>query len=207
MIPSKEEIKISAAIIAGGANKRFNGKTKANIQISGVRIITRAIKTLYEIFNDIIIVTNTPDEFKTCQQFTIVPDKIKNVGPLGGIHAAISAAKNEAVFVFASDMPCLSGDLIRQHIEFYMKHKCDAAIPAIKKSIEPLHAIYNKRIEDQLFDFLGTADKYSIQCFLDQINTKYNKLADTDQNRKAFININTPEELSNIELLAESGYK
>jgi len=88
-----------------------------------------------------------------------------------------------------------------------MTHKCDAAIPAIKKNIEPLHAIYNKKIEDQLFDFLGTAEKYSIQCFLDQINTKYNKLADNDQNRKAFININTPEELSNIELLTESGYK
>ncbi|OFX25052.1 MAG: hypothetical protein A2041_05960 [Bacteroidetes bacterium GWA2_31_9b] len=207
MIPSKEEIKISAAILAGGANKRFNGKTKANIQISGVRIITRAIKTLHEIFGDIIIVTNTPDEFKTCQQLTIVPDEIKNVGPLGGIHAALCAAKNEAVFVFASDMPCLSGDLIREQIEFYLKHKCDAAIPAIKKSVEPLHAIYNKRIEDQLFDFLGTADKYSVECFLEQINTKYQKLADTDQNRKAFININTPEELSNIELLAESGYR
>lgn len=207
MIPSKEEIKISAAILAGGANKRFNGKTKANIQISGVRIITRAIKTLYDIFNDIIIVTNTPEEFKTCQQFTIVPDKIKNVGPLGGIHAALNAAKNEAVFVFASDMPCLSGDLIKEHIEFYLKHKCDAAIPTIKKSIEPLHAIYNKRIEDQLFDFLGTADKYSVVTFLNQINTKYHKLADTDQNRKAFININTPEELSNIELLTESGYR
>lgn len=207
MIPSKEEIKISAAILAGGANKRFNGKTKANIQISGVRIITRAIKTLYDIFNDIIIVTNTPEEFKTCQQFTIVPDKIKNVGPLGGIHAALSAAKHEAVFVFASDMPCLSGDLIKEHIEFYLKHKCDAAIPTIKKSIEPLHAIYNKRIEDQLFDFLGTADKYSVETFLSQVNTKYHKLADTDQNRKAFININTPEELSNIELLTESGYR
>jgi len=72
MIPSKEEIKISAAIIAGGANKRFNGKTKANIQISGVRIITRAIKTLYEIFGDIVIVTNTPDEFKTCHDSSIV---------------------------------------------------------------------------------------------------------------------------------------
>lgn len=207
MIPSKENLKISAAILAGGANKRFNGKTKANIQISGVRIIARAIKTLHDIFEDIVIVTNTPDEFKTCQQFTIVPDKIKNVGPLGGIHAALCAAKNEAVFVFASDMPCLSGDLIRQHIEFYLKHKCEAAIPAIKKNIEPLHAIYSKKIEDQLFDFLGTADKYSIQSFLDQINTKYHKLADNDQNRRAFININTPEDLTAIELMAESGYK
>jgi molybdopterin-guanine dinucleotide biosynthesis protein A len=85
----KEHNKVSAVILAGGANKRFNGKTKANIQISGVRIIARTIKVLHDLFEDIIIVTNTPDEFKGYKHYTLVPDEIKNVGPLGGIHAAL----------------------------------------------------------------------------------------------------------------------
>ena len=103
MVPIKEQNNVSAAILAGGANKRFNGKTKANIQISGVRIIARTVKILHDIFDDIIIVTNTPEEFKGYSHFNLVPDEIKNVGPLGGIHAALKAAKNDAVFVFASD--------------------------------------------------------------------------------------------------------
>jgi len=202
----KEQHNVSAVILAGGANKRFQGKTKANIQISGVRIITRTIKILHEIFDDIIIVTNTPDQFKGFSHYTIVPDEIKNVGPLGGIHAAIKAAKNDSVFVFASDMPCISSKLIKKHIEFYHKRRCDAAIPRIKDFKEPLHAIYNIKIEDKLDDYLKTAHDYSIDSFIKGLNIRYHNLEDTEENRKSFFNINTPQDLSCMELYSEAGY-
>jgi len=202
----KEQNKISAVILAGGANKRFNGKTKANIQISGVRIITRIVKVLHEHFDDIIIVTNTPDEFKGFQQFTLVPDEIKNVGPLGGLHAALKVAKNDAVFIFASDMPCISGNIIKKHIEFYNRRKCDAAIPRIKDFKEPLHAIYHKNVYNKLTGFLSSANKYSIENFIADLNVRYHNLDDTEENRKAFININTPQDLACMELFTETVY-
>lgn len=202
----KEQNKISAVILAGGANKRFNGKTKANIQISGVRIITRIVKVLHEHFDDIIIVTNTPDEFKGFQQFTLVPDEIKNVGPLGGLHAALKVAKNDAVFIFASDMPCISGNIIKKHIEFYNRRKCDAAIPRIKDFKEPLHAIYHKNVYDKLNQFLSSANKYSIENFIADLNVRYHNLDDNEENRKAFININTPQDLACMELYTETVY-
>ncbi len=202
----KEHNKVSAVILAGGANKRFNGKTKANIQISGVRIIARTIKVLHELFDDIIIVTNTPEEFKGYKHYTLVPDEIKNVGPLGGIHAALKVAKNDAVFVFASDMPCISSEIVKKHIEFYNKRKCDAAIPRIKDFKEPLHAIYNKSIFDNLNDFLGGADKYSIENFIKDLNVRYHNLEDLEEYRKAFININTPQDLTCMELYSETHF-
>ena len=198
----KEHNKVSAAILAGGANKRFHGKTKANIQISGVRIIARTVKVLHELFNDIIIVTNTPEEFKGYQSFNLVPDEIKNVGPLGGIHAAMQVAKNDAVFVFASDMPCISSEIVKKHIEFYHKRKCDAAIPRIKDFKEPLHSIYNKKIFDKLDEFIRGANKYSIENFLKDLSVRYHNLEDTEEYKKAFININTPQDLSCMELYA-----
>ena len=203
MVLFKEQNKISAVILAGGANTRFNGKTKANIQISGVRIITRTIKVLHDIFDDIIIVTNTPDDFKGYQHFTVVPDEIKKVGPLGGIHAAMKVAKNDSVFVFASDMPCISSVLVKSHIEFYNRRKCDAAIPRIKDFKEPLHSIYNKSIYEKLNKFLSGADKYSIENFIKDLNVRYHNLEDTEEYRKAFININTPQDLSCMELYDE----
>jgi len=198
----KESNKVSAAILAGGLNKRFNGKTKANIQISGVRIIARTIKVLHEIFDDIIIVTNTPEEFKGYNHFTLVADEIKNVGPLGGIHAAMKVAKNEAIFVFASDMPCISSDLVKKHLEFYHKRTCDAAIPRIKDFKEPLHSIYNRRILNDLDEFLKGTNKYSIENFLHDLNVRYHNLEDKEEYKKAFVNINTPNDLSCMELYA-----
>ena len=55
---------ISGVILAGGANKRFNGIIKAKIIIDGNTIISRIIEIFSEIFDEIIIVTNTPEEFK-----------------------------------------------------------------------------------------------------------------------------------------------
>ncbi|MDY6801747.1 MAG: molybdenum cofactor guanylyltransferase [Bacteroidota bacterium] len=202
----KEQYNISAVILAGGANKRFQGKTKANIQISGVRIITRTIKILHEIFDDIIIVTNTPEQFKGFSHYKLVPDEIKNVGPLGGIHAAMKAAKNDSVFVFASDMPCISSKLIKKHIEFYQKRRCDAAIPRINDFKEPLHSIYNTKIFEKLDTYLKNAHDYSIEGFIKDLNIRYHNLEDTEENRKSFFNINTPQDLSCIELYAEAGY-
>ncbi len=202
----KEHNKVSAAILAGGANKRFHGKTKANIQISGVRIIARTVKVLHELFDDIIIVTNTPEEFKAYQSFNLVPDEIKNVGPLGGIHAAMKVAKNDAVFVFASDMPCISSEIVKKHIEFYHKRKCDAAIPRIKDFKEPLHSIYNKKIFDKLDKFIRGANKYSIENFLKDLSVRYHNLEDTEAYKKAFININTPQDLSCMELYAAANH-
>lgn len=200
----KEQNKVSAVILAGGENKRFNGKTKANIQISGVRIIARTVKILHDLFDDIIIVTNNPDDFKAYHQFTIVPDEVKHVGPLGGIHAAMKVAKNEAIFVFASDMPCISTEMVKAHIEFYNKRRCDAAIPRIKDFKEPLHAIYRKSIFNKLDEFLGSANKYSIENFIKDLNVRYHNIEDTAEYRKAFININTPEDLSCMELYTEA---
>jgi len=133
----------------------------------------------------------------------LVPNEIKNVGPLGGIHAAMKAAKNDAVFVSASDMPCISSELVKKHIEFYNKRRCDAAIPRIKDFKEPLHAIYNKRVFSKLDEFLSETNKYSIENFIKNLNVRYNNLEDLEEYKKAFININTPQDLSCMELYPE----
>ena len=134
---------------------------------------------------------------------TTKKDEIKNVGPLGGIHASMKAAKNDAVFVFASDMPCISSELVKKHIEFYNKRRCDAAIPRIKDFKEPLHAIYNKRVFSKLDEFLSETNKYSIENFIKNLNVRYNNLEDLEEYKKAFININTPQDLSCMELYPE----
>jgi molybdopterin-guanine dinucleotide biosynthesis protein A len=80
---------ISGIILAGGANRRFNGMTKSNIIIDGKTIISRITDTIRDIFDEIIIVTNTPEEFKEYNKYKIVSDQFLKVGPIGGIHAAL----------------------------------------------------------------------------------------------------------------------
>ncbi len=110
---------ITGVILAGGAGKRFDGIIKANIVIDGKTIISRIIETINDIFDEMIIVTNTPEKFNEYGDNKIIVDKILNEGPLGGIHSAMKESENEAVFVFAGDMPLLDREIIIRQIDFY----------------------------------------------------------------------------------------
>lgn len=186
---------ISGVILAGGANKRFDGMTKANIVIDGKTIMSRIIDTIKDIFDEIIIVTNTPEEFKEYINYKIVSDQILKAGPLGGIHAAIKTSSKEALFVFAGDMPLLDKKAIIRQIEFYNSHKCDILIPRINTYIEPLHAIYNISIIETLEDYLTGDHDYAVRKFYKRQNVRYMQLKGSEEISNAFININSPADI------------
>jgi len=189
---------ISAAILAGGVNRRFNGTTKANIVIDGKTIISRIIDTISEIFGEIIIVTNTPEEFKELNNYKIVSDQFINVGPLGGIHAALKASSNEALFVFAGDMPLLDKKYIIRQIDFYNKCKCDILVPRINEYIEPLHSIYNISLIKTLEEYLTGEHDYAVRDFFKRMSVSYLNLEDSEETKNAFTNINSPSDISNV---------
>jgi molybdopterin-guanine dinucleotide biosynthesis protein A len=191
-------LNISGVILAGGANKRFNGVTKAMVVIDGKTIISRAIDTIKDLFNEIIIVTNTPEEFKEFKNCKLVSDHFLRAGPLGGIHAALTAASGEAVFVFAGDMPLLNKDLILRQIAYFKNCKSDVLVPRINQNIEPLHAIYGVGIRIFLEDYLTKENDYAVRKFLKLVNVGFLQLEDSEVNKSAFTNINTPSDILRV---------
>lgn len=193
----KERVRnIAAAVLAGGENSRMSGRNKGFICISGEPIITRTVRLLGEIFEEIVLVTNSPQEYKAYKDmFYLAEDIIKGAGPLGGIHSALSATKKEAVFFVACDMPFLHNALISRLVRRFSKLDCDALVPRINSFIEPLHGIYKKSLRDKLELFLRTNTDYSVRNFLAALNVEYFDLADNASNRKVFKNLNTPDDL------------
>lgn len=190
---------ISGVILAGGANKRFKGITKANIIIGGKTIISRSVDTIRDIFKELIIVTNTPGEFTEYSHLKIVGDTILKAGPIGGIHAALKASETEALFVFAGDMPLLSKDIIIRMIDYFNSHDYDVLVPRISNDIEPLHAIYSCSVKKNLEEYLQKGHNYAVRDFLRQLKAGYMLFDESIENRNAFTNINTPSDLITIE--------
>ncbi|HKK42362.1 MAG TPA: molybdenum cofactor guanylyltransferase [Bacteroidales bacterium] len=183
---------ISGVVLAGGANRRFNGLIKSNVVIGGKTIISRITATLDEIFTNIIVVTNTPEAFEELDNYFVVGDHYRNIGPLGGIHAALKASGCNACFVFAGDMPFLDPKLILRQTDYFKKNSCDVLIPHYGSNIEPLHAIYNKSILEELEEFIETQKSYAVRNFLDKVNVGYFDLLPSDVAGKPFTNINYP---------------
>lgn len=190
---------IAAGILAGGKNARMSGRNKAFIKINGEPVIQRALAILKKNFTEIILVTNSPEDFKSYEKEIIITgDLIKGAGPLGGIHAGLSRASAVAVFFIACDMPFLHNAIMRRQAADFNRRPCDCLVSRIGPSIEPLHGIYKKNLTDSIAAFLKKNNSRSIRSFLASVNTRYFDLPDTKINQEFFKNLNTPQDLKNI---------
>ena len=190
----------AGVILSGGKNSRMNGANKAFIEIGGVTMMQRAMDVFKGLFDEIILVTNSPSEYAMFSgDCLIVSDKIKNIGPLGGIHSALSVMSRKSAFFIAVDMPFLHKDLISRQIAEFEKIEARAFLPKIGASIEPLHAIYKKELREEIEAYIGTGRDYSIKGFLKTVDTAYFELEDNPFNRRAFMNLNSPRDIQDFE--------
>lgn len=196
---------ISGVILAGGANKRFRGEIKSKLVIGGIPIIERIIDTIRDIFDEIIIVTNTPEEFSEYVRYKITGDHFLKTGPLGGIHAALKVSGKEAVFVFAGDMPFLDKKLINKQIDIYNSGTYKVLVPRINGNIEPLHSIYNISLMNTLEEYLVSTRDFAVRDFFSMVSINYMDLEESRETEKAFININQPSDVLMVDQILKSG--
>lgn len=190
---------ISCVILAGGRNTRLGGQNKAFLRVQGKTIIDSIIEKLKLLFKEIIIVTNTPDEYYPYLRKTkIFSDMIENIGPLAGIYTGLSQISNQAAFIVSCDMPFLNIDLIKHQIHEFENNNYDILVPRINSNIEPLHAVYKKSILKKLDNHLKTSKKFSVRDFFTLINLGYYNLENNYKNQKAFTNINSSDDLKKL---------
>ena len=121
----------SAAILAGGRSTRFGGIEKGTLVIEGRSIIERQIAELSTITSDILLVGG-PRAFVPSTG-RVVPDRVADCGPLGGLCTALVESSAEVTIVIACDMPFVSGALLR-----YLGARHPVTTPS---SLEPITGI------------------------------------------------------------------
>jgi molybdopterin-guanine dinucleotide biosynthesis protein A len=94
----------SGVILAGGLSTRYRGENKAFLRVGGIRILDRLLSVYAELFSEIILVTNTPQEFLEWNAL-IVTDLFTVRSSLTGIHAGLFYASNPFAFSAAATLP------------------------------------------------------------------------------------------------------
>ena len=192
---------ITGIILAGGKSLRY-GRNKALVEVDGTRLIERVISVMQSLFEDLIIITNTPREYDYLQ-LPMHEDVIKGLGPLGGVYTGLQIISSESGFFVTCDMPFLQNDLIRHMVE--IKGDFDAVVPKVDWKIEPLHAIYTRNCLPaitRLFDAQGC----QIIKFFDNVRVRWVKeeeIRSFDSELKSFLNVNSPEELTKANRLKD----
>ena len=188
-------IPCTGVILSGGLARRFNGRKKALLQIGEERIIDKIYSIFKELFDDIILVTNTPLQF-TEWDLNIVTDLFDIRSSLTGIHAGLFYASNPYAFFSACDAPFLRKEIIETVLEG-IDDNIDIVIPETSAGREPLCAAYSKRCLSIAEQHLNK-QKLKIQlafrkCRIKTISEK--KLRKKDPELLSFFNINTPDDL------------
>jgi FdhD protein len=183
---------VTGVILAGGASSRMKSN-KALLPHKGGRFIESIYRELSEIFSEVIVVTNTPEQYRflSCRK---VPDLFLGMGALAGIHAGLAQSSHPAVFTVACDMPHLNHTLIRHIVG--RGADCDLVLPRSAFGYEPLHALYREACLSVMEACLQRGERriVSILPHLRVREIEAAEVACLDPGFSSFSNINTPQE-------------
>ncbi|HIJ95685.1 MAG TPA: formate dehydrogenase accessory sulfurtransferase FdhD [Desulfuromonadales bacterium] len=195
--------RITGVILAGGESRRM-GSNKALLTINGERMVESAYRRMAGLFDEILLITNTPEryDFIPCRK---VGDLYPGMGPLAGIHAALTSCATERVFVIACDMPNLKPQVVRMLCSL----PGDVVVAGTPGGLEPLHAVYSKSCLP-LMEVMLKAGERSILTLLDRADINLipqARIAELDPDFSSFRNINTPEEYRQLILSGTHTYE
>lgn len=192
---TSDPVECTAVILAGGENKRFQGRHKALLEISGKPLVRWVYDVVSPIFREVILVSNASGYYLDWDTM-IVSDLFSVRSSLTGIHTSLFTVSTPFAFVFACDTPFLQENLVKTMLGC-AENKDDVIIPETSKGLEPLCAIYSVRC-------LKTVEKkilsggYRIQEVFRNLRVKKieeKELKQADPGLISFFNINTPGDL------------
>jgi molybdopterin-guanine dinucleotide biosynthesis protein A len=196
---------IGCAILAGGKSSRM-GRDKALLEYDGKQFIQQITEELSQ-FEERIIARGTNRGFSAEIEaaWTVIPDLYPDHGPIGGLHAALSACRSDALFVVTCDMPLIESELVRELCAWMQetdvdKKRVDAYDVVISVGeggkIHPLCGVYRKSVlpvlEEQIL-----SDRNRVMAALKQLRVKY-VTVDSPARARQLANINTPEDYHNL---------
>jgi molybdopterin-guanine dinucleotide biosynthesis protein A len=186
-------VETTGIILAGGQSSRMQ-KNKAFLKVGNLQIIERIQKELQEVCSELMVVTNTPEEYISLGITTVV-DLIPHKGPLSGIHAGLLISKSIYNLVVACDMPFISQNLAKYMMEIAPGY--DAVVPRFNGMSQPLFAVYSKSCIEPIEYYLNL-ERRSLTKFLPYIKVCWieeaciRKIGNPDA---LFLNVNTPQDL------------
>ena len=198
---------VTGIILAGGKSIRM-GENKALMKLGSKTVIERMVDIVQPLFSNIILISNTPEEYKFLQ-LPIFSDVYKYRGPLAGIHSALKNSQTEKNFILSCDIPLMSHAMIN----YIIQYKTNKPVTICKATgyTQPLAGLYNKSIlskaEKYLNDFeLENSDKEEYEkkkcrmhSFLDTIEIELLNPESLDfYSDNIFFNMNSPEDYEKI---------
>ncbi len=203
---------LSAAILAGGQSRRM-GRDKAalpSLEDSETTMLARTIRLAQAIFAPVYVIgrPRSEDTAESGGDIRFVVDTTPGLGPAGGLATVLPLLNPndvKAVVLLPCDLPLLSENALR-----WLRTEAEQEMGrhglAVRNNgqIEPLFAVY-KRDVLPLLEVQLAQSRRSLQKLIENGDFR---LADApDEIAATLLNVNTAEELAQVQSRTESSYR
>jgi len=193
---------LTGFVLAGGASTRM-GHDKSRISWSSGTLLTHAIERMRRVSNDVFVVGSS-DAINLPVQ--VLSDKISGVGPLAGVHSALSHSTTEWNLVLAVDLPLITPEMLIWLTDVQADPSQIAIVPRAKSRLQPLCAVYRRDVLPEIEGAL-TLKESSIHRLLERLSTRIieeEQLIAAGFSPEMFLNVNTPEDLDRARAIAKA---
>ena len=187
----------SSIILAGGHATRMGGADKGLISFKGQPLIQHVISRLQPQVDEILINANREiAQYKTFDLKVLQDENQDFAGPLAGILLGLKHAKHELALSVPCDSPLLPLDLVARLYNIMLESHADIAVASSDGNVHPVICLMKKSVLPSLVDFLDAGER-KVSAW--QKSQAYCEV-DFSNCNNAFVNLNTLEELRELEL-------
>ena len=188
---------ITGIILAGGQARRMGGQDKGLIKLARKPMIEYVLNAIKPQVDDIIINANRNQTVYEKYGFPVVTDQIEGYcGPLAGMASGLQAAKTPFVVTVPCDSPLIPDDLVQKLYTTLQDEDAEICTAHSNGRLQPVFTLMKSELLSSMLDFLNNGERK-----IDKWFEKHRlAIADFSAQPDTFININSAEELTEIEL-------
>lgn len=198
--PHPVQADVTAFVLAGGKSERM-GHDKASLRLpSGRTLLENALAVAGAVAGEVGIVGSRQLYGGYAWAGEIIEDVFPDRGPLGGIHAALSATHTDWNIILAVDLPRVTSELLQWLLGQARSSGAQVTVASVGGGLHPLCAVYRKDFRQRAAQALQEGHN-RVDASFDRQSLR---MVTEDEVRNAgfaaelFINVNTPEDFDRV---------
>ena len=189
-------IEVTGLVLAGGQGSRMGGVDKGLAPFRGKPMVAHAIERLAPQVDEILVNANRNPEAYARFGHRVIADEIPGfAGPLAGFERGLAHARGQLVATVPCDSPFLPADLVARLRAALEGAGAQLAVARTGDQPHPVFCLMRREVHASLAAFLASGQR--------KIDKWYASLSVAevafDDEAGAFANINTRDELADLE--------
>ena len=201
-------LQVAGVLLAGGRSRRLGGGDKCLLSVGGRPMLAHVVERLRPQVRRLVLNANGDPSRFAGFGLPVTPDPPgRSVGPLGGILAGMYWAREHApdaqwIVTVPTDTPFLPRDLVPR-LAAAIQTPVTIAVAQSRGRLHPVVAMWPIRLADDLNDWLEAGMSRRVRDWLERNSSVAVAFDDGARSLDPFFNVNTPEEATVAEHLAE----